>query len=109
ARIDPDYRGVTGGGAPIDAPCALQAAKQLFAASRARRLRVAVVGLRVQGDRATMIAREELEIVWNDSRPPRPGKLRQESVWRHGSEGWRLVSERATSDGSQATKGNQGT
>src|SRR5262249_34590338 len=49
ARIDPDYRGVTGGGAPIDAPRALQAAKQLFAASRARRLRVAVVGLRVQG------------------------------------------------------------
>jgi ketosteroid isomerase-like protein len=98
ARIDPDYRGVGDGGAPIDAPRALQAAKQLFSASRARRLQVAVVGLQVAGDRATMIAREALEIIWNDSRPPVRRTLRQESVWRHGADGWRLVSERATSE-----------
>jgi ketosteroid isomerase-like protein len=107
ARIDPDYRGVADGGAPIDAPRALQAAKQLFATSRARRLRVAVVGLTVRGDLATMIAHEELEVTWNDGRPPTRRKLRQESVWRHGPNGWRLVSERAASGGRSATKGNR--
>jgi ketosteroid isomerase-like protein len=106
ARIDPDYRGVGDGGAPIDAPRALQAAKQLFASSRTRRLRLAVVGLRVEGDLATMTAREELEVTWNDGRPPTQKRLRQESLWRHGPAGWRLVRESATSDGSGATKGN---
>lgn len=106
ARIDPDYRAVNDGGTPIDAPRALQAAKQLFASSRTRRLRLTVVGLRVQGDLATMTAHEELQVTWNDGRPPTQKTVRQESLWRHGPAGWRLVRERATRDGSGATKGN---
>jgi ketosteroid isomerase-like protein len=106
ARIDPDYRAVNDGGAPVDAPRALQAAKQLFASSRTRRLRLSVVGLRVQGDLATMTAHEELEVTWNDDRPPIQRRLRQESLWRRGPAGWRLLRESAANDGSGATKGN---
>jgi ketosteroid isomerase-like protein len=106
ARIDPDYRGANEGGAPVDAPRALQAAKQLFASSRVRRLRLSVVGLRVQGELATMTAHEELEVTWNDGRPPTQKRLRQESLWRRGPAGWRLLRESAANDGSGATKGN---